>query len=177
MKSPKEKGSRFERLICGRLSLWASDLKREDVFWRSAISGGRATFRKRRALVSVDATSAGDVSAIHPLGFPLVERFFIECKHYRELKLELWLLGKKGEREELWDVPLARAIELGREPLVIARQNRCDELVITTARGAEILRRGEKEPGRFPLRGVIGRAHFFLLRELLDLDYARMVAA
>ena len=36
------KGSEFEREMCKCLSLWWTDSKRDDVFWRSAQSGGRA---------------------------------------------------------------------------------------------------------------------------------------
>src|SRR5262245_2386383 len=44
------KGSKFERDLCRQLSLWWSDGKRDDVFWRASQSGGRAKFRGRRGL-------------------------------------------------------------------------------------------------------------------------------
>jgi hypothetical protein len=39
----KQKGSQFERDVCRELSLWVSHGKQEDVYWRSAMSGGRST--------------------------------------------------------------------------------------------------------------------------------------
>ena len=76
----KQKGSSFERKICKELSLWITDGERDDLFWRSSNSGGRAT------IVAVDGTrhtQSGDISAIHPLGHAFTETFVVECKHHR----------------------------------------------------------------------------------------------
>ena len=47
----KEKGSSFERLVCKRMSMWLSKGERDDLFWRSAMSGGRATVQLRDDIV------------------------------------------------------------------------------------------------------------------------------
>jgi hypothetical protein len=69
----KQKGSRFERDICRAFSLWVSEYKRNDLFWRTAMSGGVAK-------IHGSDTQLGDVTAVHPMGYPLTENFVIECK-------------------------------------------------------------------------------------------------
>jgi len=41
------KGSSFEREICTILSKWWTNNERDDVFWRTAGSGARATTRSK----------------------------------------------------------------------------------------------------------------------------------
>lgn len=72
------KGSDFEREICKRLSMWWTDQKRDDVFWRSSQSGGRAT--QRRKFGKDTYGSEGDVAAVDPIGTPLLEFATIELK-------------------------------------------------------------------------------------------------
>lgn len=67
--------------MCGLLSKWwTQNLKepREDIFWRTAGSGGRA---KRRGRGGKDtANSHGDITAIDPVGEPLIDLLTIELK-------------------------------------------------------------------------------------------------
>lgn len=72
------KGSLFERQTCKQLSLWWSGGRRDDIFWRTAGSGGRAT---NRAKVKKKTTgSYGDICAIDPYGAPLLDVFTFELK-------------------------------------------------------------------------------------------------
>src|SRR5687768_2048686 len=82
------KGADFERLICERLSLWVSNRKREDVFWRSAMSGGRANLKSRRKHGMEFSAQSGDITAIHELGHALLAMFVLECKFYRDIGVE-----------------------------------------------------------------------------------------
>ncbi len=148
--NPKAKGSAFERSVCQRLSLWASDGAREDVFWRSSISGGRATLGSRKARGTKFTAQAGDISAIHPLGHPLLKLFFIECKHLRRLQLDLALYGYKGFLEKLWIKPSKQAAAIRREPLCIVKENRRAELVLTTPKGGRWLQECRVRTGDFP---------------------------
>lgn len=79
------KGSGFEREICKQLSeWWTADLEgapRQDVFWRSAQSGGRATQRAKSGLRT--AGSYGDITAVDPIGAPLLQLFTLELKRGR----------------------------------------------------------------------------------------------
>lgn len=73
-----KKGSSFERHICKQLSLWWSNGEREDIFWRSSQSGGRATQRSKKGKTTFG--SYGDVAAVDPIGAPLIKMFTIELK-------------------------------------------------------------------------------------------------
>jgi len=76
------KGSAFERLICRVLSCWwTGDESRDDVFWRSSQSGGRATERAKKGKKTFG--SYGDIAAVDPIGLPLLKYFTIELKRGR----------------------------------------------------------------------------------------------
>jgi len=74
----KGKGSGFEREISKMLSHWWSGGERDDIFWRSSQSGGRATTRSKAGLRT--AGSYGDITALHDSGIPLLRFFCIELK-------------------------------------------------------------------------------------------------
>jgi len=72
------KGGDFEREICKRLSMWWTGGERDDVFWRSSQSGGRATQRAKSGRTTYG--SYGDIAAVDPIGEPLLKLFTIELK-------------------------------------------------------------------------------------------------
>ena len=72
------KGSNFEREICKLLSLWWTDGKRDDVFWRTSGSGARATTRSKTKQRTFG--QYGDVQATDPIGQPLIDVCTIEIK-------------------------------------------------------------------------------------------------
>lgn len=76
--SGKRKGGAFERLVCKQLSLWWSGGKRDDIFFRTASSGGRATQRAKKGKKTFG--QYGDIQAADPLGQPLMDLCIIECK-------------------------------------------------------------------------------------------------
>jgi hypothetical protein len=76
MSKKSKKGAAFERFICPKLSLWWAG--RDDVFWRSAGSGARATVRGRKGKATAGQHS--DMAAIDPIGGPLIDAFTIEMK-------------------------------------------------------------------------------------------------
>jgi hypothetical protein len=84
MPKGRDKGFAFEREICKRLSKWWSigvehyPDGRDDIFWRSAASGGRATNRGNKGQST--AGSHGDIAATDPIGAPLTKLFAIELK-------------------------------------------------------------------------------------------------
>jgi hypothetical protein len=123
----KRKGSAFEREVCKKLSLWVSKEKRTDLFWRSAMSGGRSTVGRKRG--ENLAYQAGDVSAQHPDGHRLTEHFYIECKHYRDLDIGAFLL-KRGKLYAFWKQTCKEAAYRERQPMLIAKQNRMQTLVL-----------------------------------------------
>lgn len=76
--SKSSKGSAFEREICKRLSMWWSDQERDDIFWRTQASGGRATIRFRRGKGTHG--QFGDIQAVDPIGKPLTDLVSLELK-------------------------------------------------------------------------------------------------
>lgn len=73
-----KKGSPYERAICTQLSLWWTGGERDDVFWRTSGSGGRATRRGRKGLST--AGHCGDIGASDPIGEPLMKLCAWEVK-------------------------------------------------------------------------------------------------
>lgn len=78
MAGKSKKGGAFERSFCKQLSLWWTSGLRDDVFWRTAGSGGRATMRRRKGQTTVNAH--GDIMATDPIGEPLLDVFTLELK-------------------------------------------------------------------------------------------------
>lgn len=70
------KGSEWERLFCQVLGMWWCG--RDDVFWRTGGSGGRAKTRGRAGAATYG--QHGDVAATDPTGAPLIDTFTIELK-------------------------------------------------------------------------------------------------
>lgn len=126
---PNSKGKGFEREVCVALSLWVTDGCKRDVFWRSAISGGRATAGARRGHDL--ARQAGDICAVAPEGNAFVEKYYVECKFYKKLRLDLLLLGG-GPAATFWRRTKAEAARYGRAPMLVAKQNGGNPIVLTT---------------------------------------------
>jgi hypothetical protein len=125
----KAKGSSFERDVCKALSLWVSHGKREDLFWRSAMSGGRATVGRRKGKDL--AQHAGDISATHVLGHALTDYWYVECKRYADLKIESALLEGVGTLAGFWRETCKQATDHKKMPMLIARQDRSPTIMLT----------------------------------------------
>lgn len=132
----KAKGAEFERQICKKLSLWVSEGKNEDCYWRSAMSGGRSTVAHTKGKKL--GAQAGDISCIHPLGQPTAELFFFEAKFYRDLEL-LGLLKGKGKLVNFWKEAKKQAKNYGKIPFLIAKQNRIPTFVCLNRSGLTAL--------------------------------------
>jgi hypothetical protein len=78
MAAKSKKGSAFERRTCKDLSMWFTNGERDDVFWRTAGSGARATVRAKQGKMTAD--SAGDICAIDECGKPLTRLAVFELK-------------------------------------------------------------------------------------------------
>ncbi len=72
------KGSPFERKFCKELSLWWTKGENDNVFWRTAGSGARATVRKKQGKKA--SVHNGDVDAIDPIGRELMQHITFELK-------------------------------------------------------------------------------------------------
>lgn len=70
------KGPQWERDFSRDLSMWWSGGERDDIFWRTQNSGGRATGRKNRSTYG----QHGDIQAVDPVGGPLLDLVCFELK-------------------------------------------------------------------------------------------------
>lgn len=124
----KSKGGAYERLVCEMLSLWMSHGTDSDWFWRTAGSGSRGTNRKSKGM---QANQVGDIVAIDERGASLTNKFFIECKFYKNLQLDSLIYGtpKDGSILEFWNKTKADALFFGKKPMIIARQNNKKDLI------------------------------------------------
>lgn len=118
----KAKGSQFERDICVALSKWVSAGEREDLFWRSAMSGGRATVGKRKGTDL--AAHAGDISATHEDGHALTNTWYVECKRYADLNYAAFMLKNEGPLAKFWAETCQQAAAHDKLPMLIAREDR-----------------------------------------------------
>lgn len=135
----KSKGSSFERKVCKELSMWMSKGTRDDLFWRSAMSGGRATVKFKKG--GKNQTQAGDISAIDPLGERLTSIFMVECKAYKDLNFRgMFNYGITEGIHRFWEEARNAAELAGRLPLLVAKQNNVDPVIVLSRHGVTRLR-------------------------------------
>ena len=178
----KQKGAAHERHVCQRLSLWVSDLTREDCFWRSAMSGGRATLKSRKACKGngkiknpAFGAQSGDVTATHRMGNLLIDLFVVECKFWKDLEVQRQVFGRPGGKisrfyREVKDI----ADRSEREPMLIARQNNQPDLCCTSKAGWELLKLGAVK--KLPVQAIFPRSgmRVMLLRDVLMTNFGRI---
>ena len=133
--------------------MWVSHFKRQDIFWRSAMSGGRATLLSRNKRQK-GFVQPGDITAVDPLGHIVTQLFCVEAKFYKDLFMFSPVWGDKGYMDLIWHKPLAEARAANREPMVVAKQNMKPALMLTTEAGSVILGSALRHPedGGFSLR-------------------------
>lgn len=150
----KAKGASFEREVCKALSLWVSHGKREDLYWRSAMSGGRATVASR--VGKNLASQAGDISSIDKTGWPLTADLYFEAKHVKDLSLDNFIIKGTGPLAGYWKTAIREAEKYEKSPVIIARQNRFPTLLIAHDHVVELLH-GTKDKGGRGKLAVIQR--------------------
>jgi len=131
------KGSDFEREMCKRLSIWWTQglgmEGRDDVFWRSSQSGGRATQRSKKGWSTFG--SYGDIAAVDPIGMPLIQMFTIELKRGSSYGSPFDLFDTRNTRavrpfEACYNQAVRSHQEAGSHCwLLIGRQDRKDAVV------------------------------------------------
>ena len=149
----KGKGSAFERDVCKGLSLWLTRNEDADILWRSAISGGRATVaaKKGKFLGHV----SGDVCAVHELGYPFVKQFYVECKFLKNLHLTRLVIDNEGPLLDIWKTTVDWADTYDKLPVLVAKQNQHEPIVVLNQKAAECLRLDRlDEYASFPQLGM-----------------------
>ena len=131
----QRKGSTNERKLCNLFSLWWSDGKRDDIFWRTPGSGARA--RVRTDNKKDTGFGYGDMQAQDPSGQPLIDAFTFEFKvGYTSQLSFLDFLDSKKIRPTLFtflkevekDAKDAKTI-----PLLIIRRDRKEHVILMPA--------------------------------------------
>lgn len=128
------KGSQFERDIARTLSKWWTKGERDDVFWRSAMSGGMATVRAKKGKSTVN--QIGDLVAVDPVGAPLLQAFVIELKRgYKAWSVQDLLDNPRPSSSVLHDFleQVKRECETAGIPdfLLICKRDRRNTIVIS----------------------------------------------
>lgn len=118
----KQKGASFEREVCVMLSKWISNDVSSAVFWRSAMSGGRATIAYKSS-GALHGSQVGDISCISPIGGKFIDNFAVEVKFYANLDYQGLLTGK-GKLLAFWVEINKQAARYSKSPFLVARQNR-----------------------------------------------------
>lgn len=133
----KRKGSSFEREVCNDLSRLILPNSDETVFWRTAMSGGRATSRFKKG--KKDARQIGDITSVHPAGDWFIALFMVECKSYKDLGIVRGLLENQGALAAFWHEAVELAKKHDKEPILIARSKRQGTIVLMTTSGVNKL--------------------------------------
>lgn len=126
------KGGALEREICKKLSDWWKP-GRDDIFWRSSTSGGRATFRRKQGRNTYG--QHGDVAATDPIGEPLLDVATIEIKRgYNATTmfdmLDVKVLAKTHQWRQWIEKAIRDAAAAGSYSwLIINRRDRREELI------------------------------------------------
>jgi hypothetical protein len=109
-RSKAGKGSAWERHMCGVLSKWFSCQKADDWLWRSSMSGGRATIRRRRGKKTMG--HCGDVAGTCRQGERLTKVFAIELKRgYPRGHVANMLDRPNGCAQQLFEQFIQQAVE------------------------------------------------------------------
>lgn len=132
MKNPKAKGSAFERFVAKTLSLWISNNKHDDLLWRSATSGGRATVAVQKG--KRVKTGMGDLVAVerHRQANILINDFVIECKNVKNLRWDALVYGTPESGQTIipfWRKLLKECSVHNKKPMLIAKQNNAEPVV------------------------------------------------
>lgn len=139
----KQKGSAFERTICKKLSLWVTGGAKADAFWRSAMSGGRATVAHARG---INVRQVGDITPVAPEGHVL-DGLYIECKFYKDLGIASFIFSNRGKLATFWRQTVKLAHKHCREPWLISKENHTPPLLIALLSDETIKRVAYRSPG------------------------------
>ena len=127
--SKSAKGSDFERELCKLLSKWWTKGERDDVFWRTSQSGGRATQRRKAGKSTYG--SCGDLATVDPIGTPLTSTCTIELKRgYSYANFADIFEMRPDSAQHLWEAFIEQAMREARDAgvphwlLIVRRDSR-----------------------------------------------------
>lgn len=127
------KGSHYERETCRQLSEWWCP-GRDDIFWRTASSGGRAT--RRTKVQRKTFGQYGDLQAVDPIGAPLMKLITFELKRGYTRRsafsdaIDRTPLAAQKPWEEFMEQTITAAADSGtRHWALIQRRDDCTALI------------------------------------------------
>lgn len=143
------KGAEFEREIGRTLSMWITLNQRSNLFTRNVLSGGAHTRTVKLGIE--EANIPGDIAAANPLAYEFLSHFSIECKFYKDLHLDVFLMDMAGTSFLTKVIALARkqATAAGLYWMVIAKQNRTEPIVFMDYRIGKIAIAGARFQNAF----------------------------
>ena len=127
------KGSQYERDVCYKLSEWWTGKKDSSVFWRTSMSGGRATVRQRKGKQTTG--HYGDICVTHPSAEKLMRLVTIEVKRGYNKDSMFNLLDKQSNRKpsgfEEWLLQASKAAYLADSEywMIIARRSQKQAMI------------------------------------------------
>lgn len=92
------------------------------------MSGGRATVAHKRGGV---VRQAGDICAVAPEGNEFIEKWYVECKFYKSIDLDSWIIKNTGKIAGWWKIARRIAKRYKRSPMLIVKQNGWPVLIIS----------------------------------------------
>ena len=127
----KRKGGNFENKMCKALSLWWSEGERDDLFTRTASSGGR--FTQRRKSNKDTANQEGDITATTSEGLFLINACCLEMKNgYKNWSI-MDILDKPvrsgKSTPQAFELFYQQACESDKWPVIIAKKDGRKELI------------------------------------------------
>lgn len=142
------KGSNFERQTCKTLSLWWTNGKRDDVFWRTAGSGARAKTRSKTGQNTFG--QYGDIQATDPIGQPLIDTVSIELKRGYSHNSFADIIDKKetSKTQQLYELFIEQAKQDAKNAgapfwMLITKRDRREALVFIPVKLMNLLRISE----------------------------------
>jgi hypothetical protein len=139
--NPCKKGGAWERAASVALSVWISKSfgdARDDLIWRSAGSGSRATKAKKTG--KSRGSQAGDLVANDERAQKFLELFLVECKSYANIRLEglIWRSSAKP-LNICFDAPIEQAREHAKWPLLVLKQNQRTPILVLPRKIAKLV--------------------------------------
>ena len=157
------KGSAFERQICKDLSLWWTEGDRDDVFYRTSNSGGRAATRAKKGRSTIN--QHGDICCTDLDGQPLLDLLTFEVKRgYSSDTLgdlldfpptaalqrwEQWIIQAQRSKREAGSLGWAIVSKRDRRKALITIEERVSSLLIDPAIGCLFFQDLRNEEGEW----------------------------
>jgi hypothetical protein len=131
------------------------------------MSGGRTTLKNRKIKqVAMSSTQAGDFDGNSPEGQEFTRAFYCDSKHLADLQIRAWVYQRQGICVKSIDPVWIEARQYKRIPLGAFREDRSDDLVLTSPVGHSVFDEAYRTLKRNENEGIPYLNQFFR-----DIDY------